>query len=362
MHLKRRISKLGVYQAGKPIEEVQKEYGLSKVIKLASNENPYGCSPYAINAGTEMLQQLAIYPDSNGTTLKRKLAKHHNVKEEQLLLGNGSDEIIQLLCRSILDENCNSVMANITFPQYKHNSLVEGAEVREVPLLLDGYHDLEAMANSIDQNTKIVWICNPNNPTGTYVNESSLRAFLDFIPSSCLVVIDEAYAEYVAALDFPNSMKLVRDYNNVLLLRTFSKAYGLASCRVGYAIGNEHLIASLNIVRAPFNVGRLSQAIASAALDDQHFISETHIKNRTEMEKYYQFCTDNNLTYFPSQTNFLLFEVRQSGEQVFQELLKQGIIVRAGEKLGFPNYIRVTIGKEEENAIVLSKLQDYIKN
>jgi histidinol-phosphate aminotransferase len=361
MHLKRRITKLGIYQAGKPIEEVQKEYGLTKVIKLASNENPYGCSPRAISAGNKMLQQLALYPDSNATALKGKLASHHNVKEEQLLLGNGSDEIIQLLCRSILDETCNSVMADITFPQYRHNSMIEGAEIRQVPLM-DGYHDLDSMARAVDENTKVVWICNPNNPTGTYINEKSLRLFLEQIPSTCLVVIDEAYAEYVAALDFPNSMSLVHEYNNVLLLRTFSKAYGLASCRVGYAVGNENLIASLNIVRAPFNVGKLSQAVAAAALDDQAFIQETHIKNRTEMEKYYQFCTANKLAYYPSQTNFLLFEVKQSGELLFEKLLKEGVIVRPGEKLGFPNFIRVTIGKEDDNAVVLEKLNKYINS
>jgi histidinol-phosphate aminotransferase len=359
MHLKSRITKLGVYQAGKPIEEVQKEYGLKKVIKLASNENPYGCSLFAIESGAKMLQELAIYPDSNATTLKSKLAKHHHVKEDQLLLGNGSDEIIQLLCRSILHEGTNSVMADITFPQYKHNSLIEGAEVREIPLI-DGYHDLEGMSQVIDEQTKIVWICNPNNPTGTYVNEQTLRTFLNKVPSTCLVVIDEAYVEYVAALDFPKSISLLEEFDNVLLLRTFSKGYGLASCRVGYAIGNDKLMASLNIVRAPFNVGRLSQAIASAALDDQAFIQETHIKNRTEMERYYQFCDQKGLAYFPSQTNFLLFEVKQSGELLFEKLLREGIIIRPGEKLGYPNYIRITIGKTEENEIVLSTLDKFI--
>ncbi|OZM57278.1 histidinol-phosphate transaminase [Lottiidibacillus patelloidae] len=359
MHLKSRITKLGVYQAGKPIEEVQKEYGLKKVIKLASNENPYGCSPTAIAAGNQFLNELAIYPDSNATLLKSKLASHLNVKETQFLLGNGSDEIIQLLCRSILHEGTNSVMADITFPQYKHNSLVEGAEVREIPLI-DGYHDLDGMAHVIDEQTKIVWICNPNNPTGTYVNESSLRAFLNKVPSTCLVVIDEAYVEYAAALDFPQSISLLEEFDNVLLLRTFSKGYGLASCRVGYAIGNEKLMGSLNIVRAPFNVGRLSQAIATAALDDQAFIQETHIKNRTEMERYYHFCDQKGLAYFPSQTNFLLFEVKQSGEILFEKLLREGIIIRPGEKLGYPNYIRVTIGKKEENDIVLSTLDKFI--
>jgi histidinol-phosphate aminotransferase len=358
MYVKETIKKLGVYQAGKPIEEVQKEFGLNDVIKLASNENPYGCSPQAL-AATKSFSDMAIYPDSNATTLKELLAKHYLISNDQLFLGNGSDEIIQLLCRGILHKGCNSVMATPSFPQYKHNSLVEGAEVREVPLE-NGVHNLAEMARQVDANTKIVWICNPNNPTGTYVNHKDLQQFLSNIPSQCLVVIDEAYVEYVEAQEFPNSLSLINQFKNVLILRTFSKAYGLAAIRVGYAIGCAEVINQLNIIRAPFNVGKLSQTIAAAAIKDQAFVRDTFSKNREQLNRYVSVCEELNLHYFPSETNFILVHVGRSGEAVFHELLKQGVIVRPGEKLGYPNYVRITIGTKEENDIAIPKIKNTI--
>lgn len=360
MQVKSQLVSLKPYEPGKPIDEVKRELGLEKVVKMASNENPFGCSEKAKEAIQQSLNQLHIYPDGYAYDLKVKLAKHLNVKKEQIILGNGSDEVILILCRALLSPEKNTVMAHPTFSQYKHNAIIEGAQIREVPLI-DGEHDLDGMLKQIDENTAIVWVCNPNNPSGNYIDKERFLAFLKQVPENVLVVSDEAYYEYVVAEDYPDTISLLDEYPNLVVLRTFSKAYGLSSLRVGYGIGNETFIRSLDPARPPFNTTTLSQAAAAAALDDQTFIEESRRKNREGIEQFYDFCEKYQLKYYPTQTNFILIEFNQSGDEIFQYLLKRGFIVRSGAALGFPNAVRITVGTKEENEEIIHHLTEMLK-
>lgn len=360
MQIKEQLLHLKPYQPGKPIEEVKKEYNLTKVVKLASNENPYGSSPLAKQAIQDELDQLALYPDGYSAILREKLANYLDVQEEELIFGNGSDEVIQIICRALLDKNSNTVMPTPSFPQYKHNAVIEGAESREVPLK-NGMHDLDGMLNQIDEQTKIVWICSPNNPTGTYVTRLSLLSFLEKVPSHVLVVLDEAYYEYVGAEDYPQTIPLLKKYHNLMILRTFSKAYGLAALRVGYGIGNADFIRQIEPTREPFNTSRLAQVAAVAALDDQQFITDCVEKNNKGLQQYYDFCEEMNLTYYPSETNFILIDFKRDSDELFQALLEKGYIVRSGNALGVPGTLRITVGSEQQNAEIINVLKDFLK-
>ncbi|MGO4888107.1 histidinol-phosphate transaminase [Anaerobacillus sp. MEB173] len=360
MKAKQQIIGLPSYKPGKPMDEVKQELGLTKVIKLASNENPFGSSKKAQNAICEAVSGLAIYPDGYARTLREKVAAHLGVNGEQLIFGNGSDEVIQILCRTFLTPETNTVTATPTFSQYGHNAIIEGAEIREIPLK-DGVHDLEAMLAAIDENTRIVWVCNPNNPSGTYNNETDFLSFLKRVPKDVLVVSDEAYYEYAVADDYPNTIPLLEQYGNLMVLRTFSKAYGLAALRVGYGVASKELISLLDPARPPFNTTSLAHVAACAALDDQEFINECKKKNREGLEQYYQFCQNFNLSYFPSQGNFILIDFNHPGNELFDYLLRRGYIVRSGEALGFPTYIRITVGSTEENDGIIQELTAFIE-
>lgn len=357
--VKEQLKGLSPYKPGKPIEEVQKEFNLSKVVKLASNENPYGYSPAAKQAIQDELEHLTLYPDGYSGVVREKVAKHVGVDKDQLIFGNGSDEIIQIICRAMLSADTNTVMAAPTFPQYKHNAVIEGAEIREVPLV-DGQHDLDAMLEAIDEQTRVVWVCTPNNPTGTYIPEAKLLPFLENVPSHVLVVLDEAYYEYVTADDFPESVPLLNKYDNLIILRTFSKAYGLAALRIGYGIGHTELLQQIEPAREPFNTSRLAQVAAIAALDDQAFIEKCRNLNQEGLQQYYDFCGEYNLEYYRSETNFILIDFKRQGDEVFQFLLERGFIVRSGNALGFPTSVRITVGSKEENAEIIELLKEFV--
>ncbi|MFA9556157.1 histidinol-phosphate transaminase [Evansella sp. AB-rgal1] len=355
MNVKQTMVGLVPYQPGKPIEEVKRELGLTEVIKLASNENPYGYSPKVKQVIQESLEDLAIYPDGYARELREKVAAHLGVKETDLIFGNGSDEVILILCRSILTSEDNIVTATPTFPQYRHNAVIEGTEIKEVPLV-NGVHDLEGMLNAIDENTKIVFVCNPNNPSGTYVGEDAFLSFLHRVPEHVLVVSDEAYYEYVAAEDYPNTIPLLNQYKNLIILRTFSKAYGLAALRVGYGVANSDLIRSIDPGREPFNTNTIAQRAASKAIEDQAFVQECFEKNRSEMKRFETFCEENGYDYYPSQANFILMDLKKPGSEIFQTLLEQGFITRNGEALGFPTSVRITLGTSEQNKRIIEVL------
>ncbi|OAS86329.1 histidinol-phosphate transaminase [Metabacillus litoralis] len=359
MQIKEQLLSLKPYQPGKPIEEVKKEFNLTKVVKLASNENPYGCSKKAKQAILDELDQLAIYPDGYSALLRTQVAKHVGVNEDELLFGNGSDEVVQIICRALLSPQKNTVMATPTFPQYKHNAVIEGAEIREVPLV-DGDHNLDEMLTKIDENTTVLWVCTPNNPTGTYVKKQELLDFLSKVPKHVLVVVDEAYYEYVVAEDYPQTVPLLKDYPNLMILRTFSKAYGLAALRVGYGIANADLIRKIEPAREPFNTSRVAQAAAIAALEDPAFVSECSDKNKQGLQQFYQFCEDLKLEFYSSEGNFILIDFKRDSDEVFNALLKKGYIVRSGNALGFPTHLRITVGTEEQNAEIIEILKEFV--
>lgn len=359
MRWKEQLLKLKPYQPGKSIGEVKRQYGLSEIVKLASNENPFGSSDKVRNEISGYAGKFSVYPDGYATELRTQLADHLGVKETQIILGNGSDEIIQMIARGLLTPETKTVMAAPTFPQYKHNGIIEGCEITEIPLV-NGAHDLEGMAAAIDDRTSVVWLCSPNNPTGIYITEEGLTAFMARVPSDVLVVLDEAYFEYVTAEDYHDSLRLLKQYKNLIILRTFSKIYGLASFRVGYGIAHEDTITALEPVREPFNVNSLAQAAAIAALDDQQFVDECKKENQDGLEQFYQFCDKAGLNYYRSQGNFILIDFKRDGQEVFQFLLERGYIVRSGTALGFPTCVRITIGSKEQNNGVIEIIKEYL--
>ncbi|WP_163969648.1 histidinol-phosphate transaminase [Oceanobacillus halotolerans] len=357
MKWKEQILDLGAYQPGKSIEEVKKQYQLESIIKLASNENPYGCSPHVDEALKQMDSSFMLYPDGNASQLREATASHLGVDEKQLIFTNGTDELVQVISRAMLEPGKNTVMASPTFPQYKQAAIIEGAEVREVELV-NGDHDLAEMLSAIDEDTAIVWVCSPNNPTGIYIPESEIRDFLRQVPSDVLVVLDEAYYEYVT--DPYDSLSLIDTFPNLIITRTFSKIYGLASFRVGYGIASENIIQQLEPVRLPFNTNVLGQRAATTAITDQAFVEGCRKKNTAELEKYYTFCKDHQLDYFPSQGNFILIDFHLDGDEVTEFLLTKGLIVRSGKALGFPTSVRITVGQEEHNEQVRSAIKELI--
>jgi histidinol-phosphate aminotransferase len=360
MQWKEQILNLPPYQPGKSTASVKREYGLEKIVKLASNENPYGCSELVVEALQNSVQSLEIYPDGNATLLREAVSKHLQVNPNQLIFGNGSDNIIQIISRSLLTPGTNTVMATPSFSQYKHNAIIEGAEIREIPLI-NGEHDLDGMIKAIDAQTKVVWVCTPNNPSGVYISGSRLVSFIEQVPENVLVVFDEAYFEYVTAEDFIDSVKLVEKYSNLIVLRTFSKIYGLASLRVGYGVANPAVISALEPVREPFNVNTLAQIAATVAIKDQAFIEDCKQKNRAGLQQFYQFCNEQNLDYFPSQGNFVLIDFKIDGNEVFQYLMEKGFIVRSGKALGFPTAVRVTVGSTEQNEGVIAVMKQLLE-
>ncbi len=259
MQWKAQIQNLKAYQPGKTMDDVKDLYKLDKVVKLASNENPFGCSSAVQTFLQNSALSHAIYPDGYAKTLRMKVAEQLSVEPEQLLFGNGSDEVIEMISRALLDGNKSTVMASPTFPQYKHNAVVEGAEVREVPLDSKGRHQLNQMLDVIDDSTSVVWLCSPNNPTGEYIRNEELLSFLDSVPPHVLVVLDEAYYEYAVAEDYYDSIELLSKYPQLLITRTFSKAYGLAGFRVGYGVASKEIISKLEPIREPFNNNTLGQ-------------------------------------------------------------------------------------------------------
>ncbi|MFD1038683.1 histidinol-phosphate transaminase [Virgibacillus byunsanensis] len=341
------LNQLSQYQPGKQIEDVKKEYNLSHIVKLASNENPFGYSSKVEEQLMGMKHSFNVYPDGYTTNLRASLAKKLHVMDNQLIFGSGSDEIVQMLCRAYLYPGVNTIMATPTFPQYRHNALVEGAVVTEIPTV-NGYHDLEAMLHAIDSETKIIWLCSPNNPTGSIIPKDALYDFLNRCPKHVLVVLDEAYYEYIDQELDPEAINLITKHPNLIVLRTFSKAYGLAGLRVGYGVSNENTISNLNVVRGPFNTTSLTQQAAIIALEDQEFIQNSIKKNKEIKQDLQHYLDELGWNYYDSQTNFLLISTPISGDDTFQYLLERGFIVRSGEGLGCPNTIRLTIGSEDD--------------
>lgn len=349
---------LHAYVPGKPIADVQKEFGLEKVVKLASNENPFGSSKKVQEALSESLTSLEYYPDGGAKDLKSKLAEFHGIEEERLLIGSGLDEVIQIVSRALLTPNDQIIVADPTFSQYEHHAVIEGSEVTKVPVDYEtGEMDLEGMFNAITAKTKIIWLCNPNNPTGTYLPQEKIKAFVEKVPNHILIISDEAYQEYVTVESVSSSFDLLETHSNLMIMRTFSKAYGLAGLRIGYAIMPKTLEHGLEVVRLPFNTNTLAQKAAIVALADQSFIEETVKINQEELLKWEAFFTDHKVHYYVSQANFIFFDVKQDGLEVAHKLMEAGFIVRGGLR---KEWLRITIGHAEDNQKIREVLTPYL--
>lgn len=355
------LESLPVYQPGRPVEEVARELGLaaSELIKLASNENPCGPSPRALDAMREELGRLNSYPDGNSFYLKDRLASHLGVDPENLVFGNGSNEIIEFVGHALLRPGTNAVVSEYCFAIYPIVARLFGAEVITVPARHFG-HDLRAMARAITPATRAVFVANPNNPTGTLAPSEAVMELVENVPPEVLLVMDEAYLEYLE--DPLDLLPLIRErrHPNLLLMRTFSKIYGLAGLRVGYGIGAPELIAALQKIRQPFNLNRMAQVAARAALDDREHLAHSRRVNGEGLRFFESALPSLGLEYVPSAANFLLVRV-EDGPAVFTALQHRGIIVRPMTGYGLPEWIRISIGTEAQNHRCLDALRQILK-
>jgi histidinol-phosphate aminotransferase len=351
------IERIRPYQPGTPIEEVARRLGADappEIIKLASNENPLGPSPRAIAAAQAELGRVHRYPEAEAPLLRDALAAHLNVHADEIVVGNGSNELLELLVRTFCTGEQRVVFAEPSFVVYRLACLAHGVPFTEVAL--DGYtHDLPAMARAVSPGTRLVFIANPNNPTGTYVGRKALNAFLDVIPKDVLVVLDEAYAEYADASDYPNGLEFRQQHPNTIVVRTFSKIYGLAGLRLGYAVMPRELAGYVHRVRAPFNVSSIAQAAGVAALGDREHVQKSRDLNLTEKAFMQQRLGALGLRVVPSQANFLLVDIKRPSPSVYEAMLTHGVIVRALPPL--PSMLRISLGTRAENERCLAALQ-----
>ncbi len=354
------IQAIAPYQPGKPTSELARELGLeeSTIVKLASNENPLGVSPKAAQAIRAVLDGLARYPDGNGFELKRALSRRFGVDPENIVLGNGSNDVLELAARSFLTPGLSALYSQHAFAVYPLAVQAMGAQGIAVPAREYG-HDLAAMSRAVRPDTRIVFVANPNNPTGTYVSGAALEAFIAGLPQHVLVVLDEAYNEYLEPQFRYDSMAWLKKYPNLVITRTFSKVYGLAGLRVGYALAAPGVADLMNRVRQPFNVNSLSLAAAAAAIDDEAFMRESYELNRRGMQQIVAGLQRQGLAHIPSYGNFVTFRV-PGAAAVFRKMLKSGVIVRPIANYGMPDHLRVSIGLESENARFLGALRQAL--
>lgn len=360
-NIKKSVLSIKPYVGGKPIEEVKRELGLKEVIKLASNENPYGPSPKVCKAVALAAKTLNRYPDGECFYLRKALAKKLKIKPEQLIFGNGSDEVIVFAARAFLKTSDEVLIAKPSFLIYDIASRLEGATIKTVPLQKDFRYDLVAMKKAITKKTKIVFLGNPDNPAGWYFTDREIKTFLKGLRKDILIFIDEAYFEYVNYKDYIDSIKLLKTNKNVIVTRTFSKMYGLAGLRVGYGVASAEVIGYLNRVREPFNVNSVAQVGAIAALNDQTYYRALAHKVEAQREYLYKNLTALNSNFIKSCTNFILIEVGANASKVAQTLLKRGIIIRDMSAWGMTRYIRVSIGNASENRKFIKELKTILK-
>lgn len=355
------VSQMQPYRPGKTPEQLMQELGLSELVKLSANENPLGASPRAKEAILQHIDKIHLYPDGNCTVLRDALSGFYNLPPDHFAFGNGSDELIHLFGVAYLDAGDELIMAHPSFVRYEASAQLNQAVLKRIPLTHDYRHDLSAMAQAITERTKLLYIANPNNPTGTIVYREELERFLERAPDHVLVILDEAYFEYVDHSEYPNGLDYVRAGRNVVVFRTFSKAYGLAGLRIGYAIGRPELLDPVERVREPFNVNTLAQVAAAAAITDHEHIGRTRAFNRAGLEYLQTACERLGLRFVPSQANFLLIEVGCECARIQQELLKRGVLVRTGEVFGMPTFLRVNTGTPEQNERFIEALQHALR-
>ncbi|EON90931.1 histidinol-phosphate aminotransferase [Marinobacter lipolyticus SM19] len=357
----RGVQALSPYQPGKPIDELARELGLdpADIIKLASNENPLGPSEKALAAAREALSELCLYPDGNGFDLKQALAARFGVDMSQITLGNGSNDVLEVITRCFADVESEVVFSQYAFAVYPLVTQAIGAKGVPVPAK-DWGHDLDAMAAAVTDRTKLVFVANPNNPTGTVHNAEAILAFLERIPERVVVVLDEAYCEYLQGEGYADGVELLSRFPNLIVCRTFSKAWGLAALRVGYSISSPEIADILNRVRQPFNVDTIALAAATAVLEDEAYVQRSRKVNVSGMAQLEAGFGELGLSFIPSAGNFIAVDVGDDAMGVYQSLLEQGVIVRPIAGYGMPRHLRVSIGLERENAKLLKALSNAL--
>jgi histidinol-phosphate aminotransferase len=359
------VRALQPYQPGMPIAELERRYGVRNAIKLASNENPLGPSPLAIAATRQALADCARYPEGSGYLLRARLAARHGVAADAITLGNGSNDVLDMIARVFLGTGVEAVYSQYAFAVYPIAVQAVGASARIAPAH-DGVsgpaygHDLAAMRALVGPATRVVFIANPNNPTGTRLGEAELRDFVTGLPDHVITVIDEAYSEYVTAADYPDTTCWLADFPNLIVTRTFSKAFGLAGLRAGYSVSSPELAQLLNRVRQPFNVNGIAQAAALAALDDAAHLEQSIRLNRAGMQQLETGFRRLGLPFIESAGNFVAVDTRRTASEIHERLLRQGVIVRPIANYGMPNHLRVTVGLADENARFLEALQQVL--
>lgn len=353
------VQGLSPYQPGKPVDELERELGISDIIKLASNENPLGPSPKVVAALKENMDELARYPDGSAFALKQQLAAYHDVNADMLTIGNGSNDVLELMARVFLNSDNEAIVSQHSFVVYPLAATSIGAGLKVIPAKNYG-QDLDATLASISAKTRMIFIANPNNPTGTWIDKATLVNFLAQVRDDILVILDEAYFDYVTEPDYPNGVDMVKQFENVVVTRTFSKAYGLAALRIGYAISHPDIADLMNRIRQPFNVNAMSMVAAQAALADKKHLADVVALNTAGMHYLEQSCEAMDLAYIPSVGNFITVDVGRDAGPVYEALLAKGVIVRPIGVYEMPTHLRVTVGTEDENTRFVEALKNIL--
>ena len=353
------LSKLSDYVPGKSIEEIRERYGLTDVVKLASNENPLGASPKAISAFHEIADSLHLYPRGDAPKLVDAISEKYGIRKEEIVIGNGSDEIIDMIGKAFIRNGDNCVAVTPTFSVYKFTTLSNGADFRGVGSETSRT-SLYELLPKIDNKTRVVFICNPNNPTGLYYTDSEIREFMSRVPQDVLVFLDEAYAEFATAPDFPDSVKLLGEYSNLFINRTFSKIYGLAGLRIGYGMANENIVRAMWKIKPPFDVNQAAQAASIAALHDEDHVNATRAMNIEGIKMLTRAFEKLYFDVLPTQGNFICVHIGERAHEMVEFLEQNGMIIRGLGNFGLPEHVRITIGKKEENELLVELVNKWV--
>ena len=355
------LNEIQPYKPGKPIEEVQKQFGITDVIKLASNENQLGASPFAVAAIQKAISQINLYPDAQSYDLRLALAGKLGISHEEIAITNGADGLILEVCMAYLDENDEVVTSMTSFPMYDIYTKVMRAKLIKTPLTSDYGLDLNAMLGAITKKTKMIFVCNPNNPTGTILLADEIDQFIKAVPENILIVLDEAYLEFVESDYFPDSIQYIHQSRpNILIMRTFSKAYGLAGIRIGYGLGMRDLLIPLNTIKEPFAVNRLAQVAGIAALEDTAFVRKTVEITKAGREYFYKEFARLGLFVVPSHTNFVLVDLGAAAGFIVNKLMENGVIIRPGKGYNLPTFARITVGNKDQNTRLITLLEQLL--
>lgn len=358
---RKEIDQLTPYVPGKPIEDVKREYGITDITRLASNESPYGPSPKAVDAMKEAVHKSWLYPEPTCRNLREKLATRHDLSPEQFVIGNGADHLITLIGHAFINKGDEVIYGMPTFMSYRESTLSMGGIPVEVPLTDDFVYDLDAIEEAITENTKLVYICNPNNPTGTILDSDQIVSFLEKVPSHVLVILDEAYIDFITEKDYRTGVELIKEDHRLISLRTFSKLHGLAGTRVGFAIGNEEILSPLKAVRPTFEVNRIAIAGAEASLDNPSYSEKVLEKIVSETERLSKVYNDYGFDVIGTHANFMFIDVKQDAGELTEALLKKGLIVRPCAPWGLKTHLRITVGTPEQNNHLIEAIKDIME-